>query len=173
MAVIWTISEVRPLRRGQMKHLVLLVLLITGLVGCTSGDVILDEPQAAYVQDVPTVLAGVNWSEAQSVTAQLSEYQFEPSDLVFEEGTPYRLVLSNIGKRSHTFVSEGFFQAIAVQKLISPDGEIATPYLKTIEVPSQTEKELHFVAVRKGTYSLECSVLLHETFGMEGQISIQ
>ncbi len=156
-----------------MKHVILSMLLIAGLVGCTSGDVILDEPQSGYVQDIPKVLAGVDWSEAQSVTAQLSEYQFEPSDLVFEEGTPYRLVLSNVGKGSHTFVSEGFFQAIAVQKLISPDGEIATPYLKTIEVPSQTEKEVHFVAVRKGTYPLECSVLLHDTFGMEGQISIQ
>jgi uncharacterized cupredoxin-like copper-binding protein len=156
-----------------MKHLVLPVLLIAGLVGCTSGDVILDEPQTGYVQDVPTVLAGVNWSDTQSVTVRLSEYQFEPSDLVFQEGAPYRLVLRNVGKGSHTFVSEGFFQAIAAQKLISPDGEVATPYLKTIEVPSQTEKELLFVAVRKGAYPLECSVLLHDTFGMEGQISIQ
>jgi uncharacterized cupredoxin-like copper-binding protein len=123
------------------------MLLIAGLVGCTSGDVILDEPQTDYVQDVPTVLAGVSWSDAQSVTVQLSEYQFEPSDLVFEEGAPYRLVLRNVGEGSHTFVSEGFFQAIA--------------------------EELHFVAVRKGTYPLECSVLLHDTFGMEGQISIQ
>jgi uncharacterized cupredoxin-like copper-binding protein len=156
-----------------MKHLVLPVLLITGLVGCTSGDVILDEPQTGYVQDVPTVLAGVNWSEAQNVTVQLSEYQFEPSNFVFEEGAPYRLVLRNVGKGSHTFVSEGFFQAIAAQKLISPDGEFVMPYLKSIEVPSQTEKELHFVAVRKGTYPLECSILLHDTFGMKGQISIQ
>ncbi len=156
-----------------MKHLVLPMLLIAGLVGCTSGDVILDEPQAGYAQDAPTVLAGVDWLEAQRITVQLSEYQFEPSGLVFEEGAPYRLVLRNVGKGSHTFVSEGFFQAIAAQKLISPDGEIATPYLKTIEIPSQTEKELHFVAVRKGTYPLECSVLLHDTFGREGQISIQ
>ena len=156
-----------------MKDLILPMLLIAGLVGCTTGDVILDEPQAGYVQDVPTVLAGVNWSEAQSVTVQLSDYQFEPSELVFEEGAPYRLVLRNVSTGSHTFVSEGFFQAIAARKLISHDGEIATPYLKTIEVPSQTEKELHFVAVRKGTYPLECSVLLHDSFGMEGQISIQ
>jgi uncharacterized cupredoxin-like copper-binding protein len=156
-----------------MKHLALPILLIVGLGGCTSGDVILDEPQTGYVQDAPTVLTGVNWSEAQSVTVQLSEYQFEPPDLVFEEGAPYRLVLRNVGKGSHTFVSEGFFQAIAAQKLISTDGEIATPYLKTIEVHSQTEKELLFVAVRKGAYPLECSVLLHDTFGMEGQISIR
>ena len=156
-----------------MKHLVLPMLLIAGLAGCTSGDIILQEPQTGYVQDVPTVLAGVNWSDAQSVTVQLSEYQFEPSDLVFKESAPYRLVLHNTGNGSHTFVSEGFFQAIAAYKLISPDGEIATPYLKSIEVPSQTEKELLIVAVRKGTYPLECSVLLHDTFGMEGQISIQ
>ena len=56
-----------------MKHLVLPMLLIAGLVGCTSGDVILDEPQAGYVQDAPTVLAGVDWLEAQRITVQLSE----------------------------------------------------------------------------------------------------
>jgi len=156
-----------------MKPPNFLVLLLLGLIGCTSGDVILDKPTTGYIQDAPTLLAGVNWSEAQSVTVQLSEYQFEPSEFVFEEGAPYRLVLRSVGKRSHTFVSEGFFQAIASQKLISPDGEIATPYLKTIEVPSQTQKELHFIAVRRGIYPLECSVLLHDTFGMEGQITIQ
>lgn len=149
------------------------MLIIAELVGCTSGDVILDEPQTGYVQDVPLVLAGVNWSDAQSVVVQISEYQFEPSDLVFQERTPYRLVLRNVGIGSHTFVSEGFFQAIAAQKLISPDGEMATPYLKTIEVLSQTEKELYFVPVRKGKYPLECSVLLHDTFGMEGEIIVQ
>ncbi len=156
-----------------MKPPIFLVLHLPGLIGCTSGDVILDKPTTGYIQDAPTLLAGVNWSEAQSVTVQLSEYQFEPSDLVFKEGAPYRLVLRNVGKGSHTFVSEGFFQAIATQKLISTVGEVAAPYLKTIEVPSQTQKELHFVAVRKGTYPLECSVLLHDTFGMEGQITIQ
>jgi hypothetical protein len=83
------------------------------------------------------------------------------------------LVLRNAGKGSHTFVSEGFFQAIATQKLISTVGEVAAPYLKTVEVPSQTQKDLHFVAVRRGTYPLECSVVLHDTFGMESQITIQ
>ncbi len=156
-----------------MKNLISPMLLVAGLAACTSGDVSLDGPQASYVQDVSTVLAGVKWSEARTVTVQLSEYQFEPSELVFDDGMPYRLVLRNVGTGSHTFVSEGFFEAIAAHKLISPDGEIATPYLKSIEVPSTTEKELHFVAVRKGTYPLECSVLLHDTFGMEGQIDIQ
>jgi uncharacterized cupredoxin-like copper-binding protein len=156
-----------------MKPPIFLVLLLPGLIGCTSGNVILDEPQTGYVQDVSTVLAGVDWSEAESVTVQLSEYQFEPSDLVFEQGVPYRLVVRNDGKGSHTFVSEGFFQAIAAQKLISPDREVAMPYLMTVEVSPQTQEELHFVAVKKGSYPLECSVLLHEIFGMEGQITIQ
>ncbi len=37
-----------------MKNLISPMLLIAGLAACTSGDVILDEPQASYVQDVST-----------------------------------------------------------------------------------------------------------------------
>ena len=83
------------------------------------------------------------------------------------------MTLRNVGDRTHTFVSEGFFKAIAAQKLVSADGEVGNPYLETIEVRSGEEKQLYFVSFTKGSYPLECSILLHDIFGMEGQIIIE
>jgi len=111
--------------------------------------------------------------DPENVTLELSEFQFEPAALVFREGVPTRLTLRNVGDRTHTFVSERFFKAIAAQKLVSAAGEVSNPYVETIEVPSVEEKQLYFLPVAKGTYPLECSILLHDIFGMEGQITIE
>ena len=154
------------------KHLLGLALL-AGLAGCSSGDVVLSEPSAGYLQDVAVRVAAADWSQTENVTLELSEFQFEPAALVFREGVPTRLTLRNVGNRTHTFVSEGFFKAIAAQKLVSADGEVDNPYFETIEMPSVEEKQLYFLPVAKGTYPLECSILLHDIFGMEGQITIE
>ena len=150
-----------------------LAVLAIGLAGCATGDIVLDEPGAAYVQDVAARVAGIDWSEAQAITVSLSEYQFEPASLTFQVGLPYRILFRNAGQRRHTFVAEGFFEAIAADRLVFTDGEIASPYLKTIEVLPGTAKELYFVPAKKGVYLLRCSVFLHQGFGMEGRITIE
>ncbi len=143
------------------------------LAGCTSGDVILDRPGAGYVEDVRAHVAAVDWSGVQTVEVSLAEFAFAPETLAFERGRPYRLVLENGGRRTHTFVSEGFFKAIAVQKLASADGEIANPYIESIELARGAVKEITFVPVRPGSYDLRCTVFLHERFGMHGRITIE
>ena len=130
-------------------------------------------PSAGYLQDAAVRVAAADWSQTENLTLELSEFQFEPAALVFREGVPTRLTLRNVGDRTHTFVSEGFFKAIAAQKLVSADGEVANPYPETIEVPAGETKQLHFVPVTKGSHPLECSILLHDVFGMEGQITIE
>jgi len=134
---------------------------------------VLSEPPAGYLQDAGARVAAADWSETETVALELSEFQFQPAALVFREGVPTRLTLRNVGDRSHTFVSEEFFKAIAAQKLVSADGEVGNPYLETIEVRSGEEKQLYFVPVTKGSYPLECSFLLHDVFGMEGLIIIE
>jgi uncharacterized cupredoxin-like copper-binding protein len=103
----------------------------------------------------------------------LTEYHFAPSALTFEAGRPYRLVLRNAGSSTHTFTSQGFFQAIAVQKLASASGEQDQPYIENIEVPAGGSKELTFLPVRPGSYPLACSVFLHDSFGMTGEVTIR
>ncbi len=146
--------------------------LTLAMAGCATGEVLTERPAPGYVEDVAARVEAVDWTQSKIVTVALSEFKFEPTTLRFQEGVDYRLRLRNTGDSPHTFVSEGFFKAIAAEKLISADGMIASPYLQTIEVLSGSEKELRFVAVRQGTYDLECTVLLHALFGMEGKIVI-
>ncbi len=153
-------------------HFLNLVFLV-GLAGCSSGDIVLSEPPAGYLQDAGARVAAADWSETENVALELLEFEFQPAVLVFREGVPTRLTLRNVGDRTHTFVSEGFFKVIAAQKLVSADGEVGKPYLETIEVRSGEEKQLYFLSVTKGSYPLECSILLHDIFGMEGQITIE
>lgn len=143
------------------------------LAGCAGGDVFQEKPPPGYVTDVAQRTAGVDWADAEAVVVTLSEFRFAPAQVVFRQGVPYRLSLRNTGQRSHTFVSEGFFKAIAAGRLVSSGTVTTQPYVVSIEVPTGAVKELYFVAVRKGTYDLQCTVFLHETFGMEGTITIR
>lgn len=148
------------------------VALLLAMAACTTGDVLTDKPAPGYVEDVAALVGAVDWTQAEIVTVELSEFQFKPTKLRFQEGVGYRLMLRNTGDGRHTFVAETFFTAIAADKLISADDMIATPYLQVIEVLPGSEKELRFVPVRKGTYDLECSVPFHALFGMEGVITV-
>jgi uncharacterized cupredoxin-like copper-binding protein len=156
-----------------MQRLSLTSFVLAALAGCTTGDIVLESPSPGYVQDIQSRANGADWSKTETVTVKLSEFRFEPPSLVFQEGVPYRLVFLNIGERTHTFVSEGFFKAIGAQRLTFKDGEHVNPYFKSVEIASGAERELYFVPVREGAYPLECSVFLHDTFGMEGQITIR
>ncbi len=151
-----------------------LIALSLAMAACTTGDVLTEMPTPGYVEDVAARVEAVDWTQSEIVMVDLSEFKFEPTTLRFQEGVDYRLLLRNTGDRRHTFVSAGFFKAIATEKLISAEGMTRRPYLQTIEVrPGIWEKELRFVAVRQGTYDLECTVLLHALFGMEGKIVIE
>jgi uncharacterized cupredoxin-like copper-binding protein len=155
-------------------HRILLpVAVVAALTACASGDVVLQTPPEAYVQDAPARVAAADWSQAETVEVALSEYEFSPATLSFEAGEPYLLVLRNEGTSTHTFTSPGFYRAIAAQKLVAGNDEQALPYIEQIEIPSGSSKGLYFLPVRKGTYALECAVFLHESFGMHGEITIR
>ncbi len=147
--------------------------LILGLAGCAGGDVVLPAAPEGYLQDPAAHLSVADWSQATTVDVELDEYRFRPAELEFIAGRPYRLLLRNSGTSGHTFVSEEFFKAIAAQELTGPDGSVSRPILARIEVLAGGRRELTFVPVTKGVYALECSVFLHETLGMAGQIAIR
>jgi uncharacterized cupredoxin-like copper-binding protein len=134
---------------------------------------VLQTPPEAYVQDAPARVAAADWSQAETVEVALSEYEFSPANLTLEAGQPYRLVMRNEGTSTHTFTSPGFYRAIAAQKLVSGNDEQALPYIEQTEISSGSSKELFFLPVRTGTYPMECSVFLHESFGMHGEITIR
>jgi uncharacterized cupredoxin-like copper-binding protein len=157
---------------GQGCRLLAAALLAV-VAGCAGGDVVLDKPGAGYVPDVTARVTSVDWSRAETIAVTLSEFQFSPARLTFQMNVPYRLRLRNAGARDHTFVSAGFFKAIAAGKLVSAEGEVTGPYLASIAVPPGAEKELFFVPVRTGTFGVACTVFLHESFGMKGKITVR
>ena len=150
-----------------------IAVVLGAVAACAPGDVLLTEPPPGYVQEAPARVAAVEWSRAETETVALSEFRFAPQKLVFRCGAPYRLRIENWGNFTHTFNAEGFFEAIAVQKVRSGENETALPYVKNVVVAPREVKELYFLAVVPGSYDLRCSVILHDVLGMTGTVEIR
>jgi plastocyanin len=120
---------------------------------------------------VPADLAGVDWSGAEPASVTLAEFDFTPDHLRFDHGRPYRLHLENRGSGGHSFDAPAFFGAVALRddansaKVRASGGQL--------ELASGEAVDLYFVPQRAGTFPLECSHLLHATFGMTGEIVVQ
>ena len=158
-------------RRVRAPGVIIILAMLAGC-GTGNGDVVSDTPGPGYVQDAAARVAAADWSKARDVTIVLSDYKFSPNDPIFQADRPYRLILRNSSERTHTFVSEGFFKAIAAQRLVSSTGSVTTPAIETIEIAAGEEKQLYFIPVTRGAYPLECTIFLHDTYGMEGEITI-
>ncbi len=149
------------------------LIALTILGGCAVRDVVLEEPSTGYVADAAARVAAADWSAAEDVRVELSEYAFQPAAYEFRAGFPYRLEIANTGDTPHTFVSEGFFKAMAAERLTGGEAELFTPFIKTIAVLPGAVRTLSFVAMTPGTYRLECTVPGHALFGMVGEITIR
>src|ERR671932_2935101 len=110
------------------------------VAGCAAKDVVATDP-AGYLADAPQRVAAADWSRAETVELSLSEFKYAPAALRFRSGEPYRLRLVNRGIEPHDLSSPSFFQAIAVQKLVGPKGELAAPMLRSIGVGASEAKE--------------------------------
>ncbi len=151
----------------------LAVIAVALLGGCAVRDVVFEEPPSGYVADAAARVAAIDWAGAENVQVGLSEYAFQPAENTFRVGVPYRLEITNVGNAAHSFVSEGFFKAVAVEKLSGGGVEELVPFVKTIAVPPHAVKELTFIAVKPGAYRLECTVPGHSLFGMTGEITVR
>ena len=150
----------------------LAVIAVALLGGCAVRDVVFEEPPSGYVADAAARVAAIDWSGVENVQVGLSEYAFQPAENTFRVGVPYRLEITNVGNAAHSFVSEGFFKAIAAERLTGGGAEVSTPFIQTIAVPAGAVRALTFVAVTPGSYRLECTVPGHAPFGMVGEITI-
>ena len=148
-----------------------LFVLVVALSGCASKEDRFANSGAGYVPGAAAV-AGADWSRVETVAVELSEFEFSPATLNFRRGIPYRLRLVNRGQRTHYFVAAGFFRAIAVQKLAAPTGEVEAANLKSIALAPGTTKELFFIPVETGEFSIKCTAPFHGLFGMVGRIWI-
>ena len=157
----------------RVNPIAIIAAVMLGLAGCAGDEDVFGKPGAGYVEDMAAPVAAADWSQAETITVALAEYEFAPATLSLRQGIPYRLRLENRGDATHFFASGGFFKAIATQRLKTPRGEIDTPYLRSIAVAPGGAKELFFVPMKKGDYDLECTAPLHSLFGMVGTIQVR
>ncbi len=151
----------------------LLLMCSLFLAACSAGEDGFVEPTGNRLAEISAIIEAVDWSNAEERTVVLDEFNFIPANLIFKINQPYELTLSNEGGVGHNFVSAAFFDAIAVKGLVYADGEVNLPLLESVALERGESNILIFVPLRAGTFPLVCDQPLHETFGMEGTVTIE
>lgn len=106
--------------------------------------------------------------DVELVSVELSNFEYTPSDLVFQHGRTYRLRLVNTSSGDHDFSARDFFAAskVAVEDQAKvDDGEVDVLEGETVEII--------LTPVERGTYDLHCSHFMHGIFGMRGSITVK
>jgi plastocyanin len=105
-------------------------------------------------------------SDDETITIQLSNFDFTPEHLRLKAGVPVRLRLANVSGGGHDFSAPAFFAASGF-----PAG-VAAPPDGTVPVGSHQTVEITVVPRTPGVYHLECTHFLHSLFGMHGTIEV-
>lgn len=151
----------------KRKLFILLISLLPGF-GLQAGTTV------DYVANAGEIVKSTDWDKMKTVTVNFDEFSYEPEELVFEVGQPYKLVLKNHGEKKHYFTAEDFYKAIATRKVQSnQDGEIKAPYFTAIELMVGGQLDLYFVPVKRGEYPVFCTIKDHREEGMEGKLVIR
>jgi len=109
-----------------------------------------------------------DWSQAQQVSVELSNFKFTPATLTLKHGTPYRLHLSNTSSGGHNFAAKEFFAASTVMP-----ADAAKLKGGAIDLKAGESADIHVAPLQAGTYKLHCTHFMHSSFGMTGTIVVQ
>jgi uncharacterized cupredoxin-like copper-binding protein len=123
---------------------------------------------SAAAQPPEPAAAPVDWSTAQVIEVDLTNFAFTPSSLALQQGVPYRLHVVNKTAGGHDFTAKDFFEEAA----IDPASQ-AMPKNGKISLRSGESADVGVVASHTGHYDLICSHMMHATMGMRGQIIVQ
>ncbi|MFQ5560060.1 MAG: plastocyanin/azurin family copper-binding protein [Nitrospinota bacterium] len=113
------------------------------------------------------------------VRVALNEYsivqpQADSPFLVLKVGQPYKLNISNVGRKVHVFSASSFFRKIALLKIgFGKNTEIESSRVNNIMIGAGKTVSLYFVPLEKGTYKVVCALPLHLNAGMQSQIVVQ
>lgn len=162
---MWWISTARESDVMSIRNAVPIIVLLGLLASCTTAR----EPiMSAETNKAP---ASLDWSNAQRINLVLDSFEFRPDHLTFDRGQPYRLHLENHSGSGHNLDAPEFFRTTALRSDATAERAIAAGGL--VEVPPGGETDIYFVPAESGHFSFRCSHLLHETFGMVGDITVK
>lgn len=116
---------------------------------------------------------GIDWSKAIEMVVELQDNLFEPTELTFQKGQPYKLVLRNVGHRPHDIVDETFFHAIVLRRVSTEAGSVITPHVHSLHVQPKRETVVYFVPVKELRSDFFCSLPGHREDGMEGGVVVE
>ena len=125
-----------------------------------------------YVANAADIVAAVDWEKLQTVRVAMTEFSFDPKQLTFQAGLPYKVEIVAAGKEKHEFTAEDFYRSVAFRKAEDAFGEVKVPYFTEIEVFAGKQVDLYFVPMFPGTYPLLCEIEGHREAGMEGSITV-
>ena len=119
-------------------------------------------------------IAAADWANVSEVVVELNDNNYEPDDLSFKVGKPYKLVLRNIGNAVHDMVGGSFFnpETIALWMVNTRVGRVTADNINSVYIRPKQEAELWFVPVKAGSFSFFCSISGHREAGMEGGVKI-
>ncbi len=124
----------------------------------------------------PAMAAGLSEQTPTVVKVELGakggDLVFEPSQLIFQAGKLYKLVVENPSPTKHYFSALRFASAVWTRK-VEADGVEIKGSVREIEVKPGGEAEWFFVPVKAGTFRLECTIPGHAEAGMVGTIRIE
>src|SRR5437660_892553 len=103
----------------------------------------------------------VDWSHAQTVDVELSNFKFTPATLSFARGVPYRLHLTNSSSGGHDFAAKELFAA----STIDPE-DAARIKGGEVALKAGQSADVRLVANQAGSYPIRCTHFMHSTFGM-------
>jgi plastocyanin len=108
--------------------------------------------------------AQADWSRAQRVEVQLSNFAFAPSEIHLRAGQPVMLHLVNASSGGHDFAAREFFAAASLRD----PGAVERG---AVELSSHQARDIYLVP-RAGHYPLKCTHAFHKMFGMSGTIVV-
>lgn len=107
-----------------------------------------------------------DWKRADAVEVRIKSFSFTPSVVHMKAGVPVRLTLVD-EKGGHNFSAPEFFSAAQ----IAPEDRGKVPNGK-VELEGGETLTIRIVP-SVGTYKLNCTHLMHTSFGMKGKIVVE
>jgi uncharacterized cupredoxin-like copper-binding protein len=110
----------------------------------------------------------VDWSHAQPVDVELSNFKFTPATFSFARGVPYRLHLTNSASGGHDFAARELFAA----STIDPE-DAARIKEGEIGLKSGQSADVRLIVNKAGSYPIRCTHFMHSSFGMTATATVR
>jgi uncharacterized cupredoxin-like copper-binding protein len=123
---------------------------------------------AAFLSATAAAAQPTDWSHAQTINIELSNFKFTPSTFALDHGVPYRLHLTNTSSGGHDFAAKELFAA----STIAPEGGAAIKD-GAVGLKSGQSADILLIANRVGSYPFRCTHFMHSSFGMTGTATVR